>query len=238
VIQLPASVIGDVNALDAFIAGQGRVFAGANALEDQPDAELVTDSLHVVPIERRLKLHSDRTAATAAPSPRLAETLGDVALAPAVDRAVDGYAEGVITEVHRLAHLLVDPVGLAACIELEDLRSTGSVADRLHPGLGHRAEDERNTERRSSMRRRQTSFTRQGFKAADRSEDDWEAHGLAEKAVGGVDLGDIAQNARPQREPVQCLAVAEQRRFRRRTSNQVVPDVAVELLVCGAHQLV
>src|SRR5262249_17879993 len=141
-IKLAAAVVRDVDAFDAFIACERRVLAGADALEDEPDGELVADAPHVVPVERRLELHSGRSAAAAPPAPRVAEPLGDVALAAAVDRAVDGDAEGVVTEVDRLADLVVDPVGLAARVELEDLRAAGGFADGLHAGFGYGAQDE------------------------------------------------------------------------------------------------
>jgi hypothetical protein len=56
--------------------------------------------------------------------------------------------------------------------------------------------------------------------------------------VRRVDCGDVAQDARPQREPVECVTVASQRRLGRGAADQVVPRIAVELLVCGADQFV
>ena len=66
-------------------------------------------------------------------------TLGDVALAPAVAVGVDGQAKGVIALVDGAADMVVNPLGVAANIELEDLEAVARGLGRfVEPRLGHR----------------------------------------------------------------------------------------------------
>src|SRR6266436_2622826 len=68
--------------------------------------------------------------------------LGDVALAPTVAVGVDGQAKGVITLVEGSADMVVDPLGVAAHIELEDLEAVARGLGRLvEPRFGDRGKD-------------------------------------------------------------------------------------------------
>src|SRR5215203_320619 len=161
-------MIGDVDALHAFVAGQRSVFSGPDPFQNEPDFELVADASHVGPIERSLKLHSRWPAFATTSPPRLRVAFCDVALAAAVDRAVHGDTDGVIAQVHGLMDLTVDPVGVTARVQLKDLRTIGGLANRLHPRLRYGAEDERNAERGSGTRRRQAAIRGQSLQAANR----------------------------------------------------------------------
>src|SRR5205814_8719944 len=67
-----------------------------------------SSDLDRAPVERRLEFASRR-----APAARHDVALRDVALAPAVDRGVDGEAERAISVGDRARHVVVDP-GLVA----------------------------------------------------------------------------------------------------------------------------
>src|SRR6185369_8836290 len=92
VVELAAAVIGDVDALDAVIERDLGVLGGADAFDDQRDLVLVLDQLHRAPAQS----HLIGLSARASPSGGDV-ALGEVALAPAVMRGVDGEAEGGIT---------------------------------------------------------------------------------------------------------------------------------------------
>ena len=47
-------------------------------------------------------------------------SLGDIALAAAVKRHVDGEAKGGVTDFNGLLDMLIDPVGIAIDIQLEN----------------------------------------------------------------------------------------------------------------------
>src|SRR3954447_9491434 len=87
---------------------------------------LVPEALDVIPVERRLEFH-----AAGALAPGLGEALGDVALAAAVDRRIDGQAKGVVAGVARAPDMVVDEGVVAAHVELEDLRAARPCRDRL-----------------------------------------------------------------------------------------------------------
>src|SRR5262245_3079200 len=146
VVELPPTVVRDVDAFHALLTREVGILAGADALEDQSHPEFVADAPYVAPAERRLKLHAGWAPGAAAPAPRLSISLGDVALAAAVDRTIHGDAEGVVSEIHRLADLLIHPRSITACVELEDLRAGGGLTHLLHPCIRHRAQDEGNAE--------------------------------------------------------------------------------------------
>src|SRR4030081_3192990 len=81
VIQLPAAVVGDVDPFDAVIERDLDVFRGRDALDGERNVEAFLEALARAPVERGLEL-----AARRPPAPGHDMALGDVALAPAVDR--------------------------------------------------------------------------------------------------------------------------------------------------------
>ena len=87
-VELPSAVIGDVNPVDAVIERDLRIFGGGDALEHQRNFELVLDQLDRAPVEPFLEIAAGRADAAV---PDVA--LGDIALAAAVMRGVDGQAE-------------------------------------------------------------------------------------------------------------------------------------------------
>src|SRR6185312_17153974 len=104
VIELPPAVIGDVDAVDAVLAGDRCVLAGLDAFEDQRQlaAMLVLEALHLGPRQRLLPVVAaivdDRAIGNA---PR------DIALAPAINGAVDRVAEGLVTGIDATSDDLV-----------------------------------------------------------------------------------------------------------------------------------
>ena len=58
VIELAAAVVGDVDAVHAVVAGDGRVLGGGDALQDQRDVVAVLEALDLVPRERGLEVHA------------------------------------------------------------------------------------------------------------------------------------------------------------------------------------
>ena len=129
VVELAAAVIGDVDPGDAVIERDPGILGGGDALEHQRNVELLPDALDGAPVERRLELAAGR-----APAAGHDMALGEVALAPAVDRGVDGEAEGDIFIGDGAGDEIVDPGLVAADIELEDPRRVGRRLPRPFPG--------------------------------------------------------------------------------------------------------
>ena len=106
-IELPPAVIGDVDAVDAVIAGDRRVLAGLDAFEDQRQlaAMLVLEALHLGPGQRLLPV-----VAAIIHERAIGNAPRDIALAPSIERAVDRVAEGLVTSVDRAVDDLVGPL--------------------------------------------------------------------------------------------------------------------------------
>jgi hypothetical protein len=94
------------------------VLGGADTLQNDRDVEVLLDPLDVASVEPGLvdavSLDADASELTA---------LGDVTLAPAVAVGVDRKSERVIAVVDGAAHIVVDPIGIAAHVKLEDLEA-------------------------------------------------------------------------------------------------------------------
>ncbi len=74
------------------------------------------------------------------------------------------------------------------------------------------------------------------FQAADWRQHHRQSRGMAEEVVRGIDGRDVAQHSGPEGDAVERQAVAQQRRLRRRGADQIVPHVAIELLVRSLDQ--
>ena len=96
-VELAAAVVGHVDPVDAVIERDRRILRGRDPLDDQRYLELVLDQLHRAPFQPLLEV-------AAGGAERLSRTtLGDIALAPAVMRGVDGQAErGISVAIARL----------------------------------------------------------------------------------------------------------------------------------------
>ena len=111
------------------------------------DVELPLDALDRAPVERGLE-----GAALHPPPPGGHEALGDVALAPAVVRGVDGQAERGVAVGDGALDMVVDPGLVAAHIELKEPQRVGRRRRQvLEPGIADRAQHMR---RRRTPRRR------------------------------------------------------------------------------------
>ena len=73
---------------------------------------------------------------------------------------------------------------------------------------------------------------------ADGRQHHGDAHGPAEERGRAVDLGDVAQHARPEGDGVEGLPVAPQRRLALRAAHQVVPVALLEMQPGGLGDLV
>src|SRR5262245_65910576 len=91
----------------------GGVLGGGDALDRERDLETRLDAFDREPVERRLE-----GAALHPPPSRGHEALGDVALAPAVMRGIDGQAERGIAMRNRALDVIVDPGLVAAHVAL------------------------------------------------------------------------------------------------------------------------
>ena len=126
-----------IDAVDPVFDRELGVLGGGDALDDQRDVEILLDPLDVAPVELRLidpRVVDPHAAALMA--------LGDVALAPAVAVGVDGQAKGVVAVVDRAAHMIVDPIGVAAHVKLKDAEPVaGRLGGLFEPRMRHRGED-------------------------------------------------------------------------------------------------
>src|SRR5262249_32219837 len=127
-----------INAVDPMLDSDLGVLGGGDAFEDQRDVEALFDAFDIAPVELGLEDAGVGDAHTTA-----LVTFGDVAFASAVAVGVDGQAKGIIALADGAADMVVDPFGIAADIELEDLESVaGSLGGLVEPGMRHRAQDQ------------------------------------------------------------------------------------------------
>src|SRR5205823_1548841 len=120
-----------VDPFDAMLNRDLGVFGGSNAFERERDLELVLDALDGAPIERRLEAAARHPA-----SPRGLVAFGDIALAAAVQRGIDGKAECQVAVGDRAADIVVDESVIPADIELKNARRIGGgLGDPLEPRL-------------------------------------------------------------------------------------------------------
>ena len=201
------------------LAGQPRVLAGRDALEDQRHVRVrVLESPDVIPREAGLVVEAGRPGA-----PRLHESPGQVALAAAVGGGVHGDAEPRVAVGDGAPHVIVHEAVVAADVELEDAEVVGRLGDGLQPGVADGGQHLRHAELRGGLRRGGAAARREALDRADRREHHRDADGLAEERAGRVDLGDVAQHARAEGEGVDRQAVAAQRGLRLGAPDEVVP---------------
>ena len=163
-VELAAAMVRHIDAVDPVLERDPGVLGGGDAFQDQRDVEALLDPLDIAPVELRLE---DAGIGDAHPAALVA--LGDVALAPAVAVGVDGQAKGVVALVDRAAHMVVDPGGVAAHIELEDLEAVaGGLGGLVEPGMRHRAQDHAVAEVARRLGDRRAAARLEHFERADR----------------------------------------------------------------------
>ena len=192
------------------------------------------EALDRAPVERRLV-----RAARHAAAPARHETLGDVALAPGVDRGVDGEKKSDVSVVDGARDMIVDPIRIAAHIKLKQPRRVGrdfrhSFEARIAHGAEHMRDAEflRRAHHRSRARRMKT------LQRPHRRQHDRQPQLAPELAHRRIDLAHVAQHPRPQRDGVERHAVSPQRGLAFRPAHDVVPVVLVEVLAGLGDDLV
>ena len=159
------------------------------------------------------------------------EPLGDVALAPAVMGGVDGQAERRIAVRDGALDMIVDPGLVAAHIELKQPQRVGRRRRQLlEPGIADRAEHVAGAELPDAAHDRGGAQRVKAFQRADRRQHDRQAQLAPELADRGIDLADVAQHPRPERDRVERHAVAPQRGLALGPADDVVPVVLVQVL--------
>ena len=159
------------------------------------------------------------------------EALGDVALAPAVVRGVDREGERRIAVLDRALDMVVHPVGVAAHVKLIEAQRIGRDPGELfEPRIADRAQHMSDAELPGGAHDRRRARRMEAFERADRREDQRQPHLAAELHGRGIDVADVAQDARAERERLQRHAVAPQRGLGLRSADDVVPVVLVEVL--------
>ena len=220
----------NVDELDAVIERDLGVLGGGDALDGERDLEFALDALDCLPIEGFLKVTSAR------PPPAAGDVaLGDVALAPAVMRGVDGQAERRVFVGDGARDEIVDPGGVAAHVELKDTqgvwRSLGTDAT-LKTRIAHRRQHVELTpefRRRLGDRRGAPSGWKLSSEPTGHS-NTAAAELAAENVRRGVDLADVAQHARAECDGVERHPIAPQRRFGFDAADDVIPGVLVQIL--------
>src|SRR5579883_890405 len=113
-------------------------------------------------------------------------SLGDVALAPAVDRGVDRDAEGRVMVRNRARDVIVDPGLIAAHVKLEDAKAVGRFfRNPLEARLAHRAQNMGDPERTRRPRNRSGGARMKALQGAN-----WRQHYRQSQSAGeGGDAG-------------------------------------------------
>jgi hypothetical protein len=119
-IELAAAVVGDIDARYAVIQRDPGVLRGGDALDRQRNVDFLTDALDGSPIQRRLEFAARRPPAAAHHV-----ALGEVALAPAIDRGIDGEAEPTLAVGDGTGDANRRPSRVAGHIELKHPHAVG-----------------------------------------------------------------------------------------------------------------
>ena len=189
------------------------------------DIEILLDPLDVMPIELRLV---DAGVVDAHPAALVA--LGDVALAPAVAVGVDRQAKGIIALVDSAADMVVDPGGIAAHVQLENLEAvTGGFGCLVEPRMRYRAQDHAIAEFARRRGDGGAAARLEHFQRADRRAQHRDAQLFAEQCAAAVDVRYIAQYPRPEADRIERQPIARQGRFGLGAADQIVPVIAVEI---------
>ncbi len=200
--------------------------AVAMPLSDERDLELLLDALDRAPVERGLE-----GAALHPPPPGGHEALGDVALAPAVMGGVDGQAERRVAVRDGALDVIVDPGLVAAHVELKEAQRIGRRRGQLlEPGIADRAEHVAGAELPDAAHHRGGARGVKAFQRADRRQHHRQAQLAPELVHRRIDLADVAQHPRPERDLVERHAVAPQRGLAFDPADDVVPVVLVQVL--------
>ena len=107
--------------------------------------------------------------------------------------------------------------------------SGAALRHRFEAGIAHRAEHMGDAEFGRRLDHRLGAAGMKAFQRADRAKHDRQPQLLAEHFGRGIDLADVAQHARPERDRVERHAVAPQRRLGLGAADDVVPIVLVEI---------
>ncbi len=183
------------------------------------------DALDRAPVERHLEFAPRGAAASAG-----GVALGEIALAPAVMRGIDGNAESRVAVRHRALDIIVDPRLVAAHIELEHARRVRrGLGDPFETGVADRAEHVRDAEFGRRLDHRLGAAGVKALQRPDRAQHDRQAQLASEHFDGWIDLADVTQNARPERDGVERHAVAPQRRLGLDAADDIVPIVLIEI---------
>jgi hypothetical protein len=141
-VELAAAMVRYIDPIHAMIERDGSVLRSRNPLDHQRDFILVLDQLHRAPIQPLLEIAAGGPDAAFAYIP-----LGDIALAPAVMRGIDGQAEGSIAVIDAAADNVFDKGVVASDIELVNAQRVGrGLGCRLKPRLRHRTQHVSRTE--------------------------------------------------------------------------------------------
>src|SRR5437867_4018466 len=126
-VELAAAVVGHIDPVYSMIERDGRVFRRRDTLDHQRNFVPVLDQLHRAPVQSLLEVAAGGPDAAFADIP-----LGDIALAPAVMRRIDGQAERGIAIVDGSADDVFDKGVIASDIELVNAQGIGrSLGGRL-----------------------------------------------------------------------------------------------------------
>ena len=146
-------------------------------------------------------------------------------------RGVDGQAERRVFVGDGARDEIIDPGGIAAHIELEDAQGIGrGLGDAFETRIAHRRQHVGDAEFRRRLGDGRGAFGMEAFQRADRTQQHRQLELAAEDFRRGVDLADVAQHARPERDGVERHAVAPQRRFGLDPADDVVPGILIEVL--------
>ncbi len=130
----------------------------------------------------------------------------------------------------RAFDMIVGPGRVAAHIELEHAQRIGrGLRDRFEAGIANRAEHMRDAEFSRRLDHRLGAAGVKAFQRADRAEHDRQPQLVAEHFDRSIDLADVAQHARPERDRVERHAVAPQRRLGLGAADDIIPIVLIEI---------
>ena len=149
--------------------------------------------------------------------------LGKIAFTAAVGGAIDREAYGAIAELQRPFYRAIHPFLVAAHIELEELGIVGGTADLFKTGRANRTQHMDDAGTRCGARWDHAAFGDDVLHRTDRRKHDRELELLAQQGRAGIDVLDIAQHARAEREAIERQAILVKGRLGFRAAHEVIP---------------
>ena len=227
-------MVGDINHIDAVFDGQFGVFRGLHAFEDKRQSAAFAHTCHGVPGQAGL-VNTQFFAITF--DARWPPAGDQLAFASSVIGGIDRQAECRIPRIARAVDNIIDPIRIAPDIDLKYFGMIRRLRNFLQRGFRHGADQVHGTEFSGSLGDRNPAFRGNRLERADRRQQAGDPQFVPHKCSAGIDLADIAQDARAQSMTVEAMTVPAERGFGFRGTCHIIPHRPAGVIAGGDDDL-